>query len=157
MKPEPWSHWGQTTSDFKQKAQEGKAIFQLYRRAFLWYCNWPGQLTRYIKHLVTKSDLLCYGLHISLGVFNRLFDLLETACQELDLATKKSQHWWLIISAICWIAERVVRAEGRGKTPGWQKQITITTSFILAGNYTSTRAVANYRTAKAGDTKLHKV
>ena len=33
------------------------------------------------------------GLHISLGVFNRLFDLLETACQELDLdlATKNQR------------------------------------------------------------------
>ena len=32
------------------------------------------------------------GLHISLRVFNRLFDLLETACQELDLDLATKNH-----------------------------------------------------------------
>ena len=31
------------------------------------------------------------GLHITLGIFNRLFDLLERKCQELDLALASQQ------------------------------------------------------------------
>ena len=32
------------------------------------------------------------GLHISLGIFDRLWELLENACNELDLAIIKDQH-----------------------------------------------------------------
>ena len=41
-----------------------------------------------------KHTLKCNlpGLHISLGIFDRLWELLENACNELDLAIIKDQH-----------------------------------------------------------------
>ena len=45
-------------------------------------------------YLVVPVLQICFpGLHLTLGIFNRLFDLLEEACQELDmkLCTQASQ------------------------------------------------------------------
>ena len=36
-------------------------------------------------HMYIYTQVCIPGLHISLGIFNRLYSLLENACHELDL------------------------------------------------------------------------
>ena len=50
----------------------------------------PLENVQYIHHCIGISSIthcqVCIpGLHMSLGIFNRLFNLLERACQDLDL------------------------------------------------------------------------
>lgn len=40
---------------------------------------------------ISPDNVRKAGLHITLGIFNRLFDLLERKCQELDLALASQQ------------------------------------------------------------------
>ena len=44
------------------------------------------------------------GLHLSLGIFNRLYDLLEDACEQLDLELAEKSNtgaFGSIVSAVC--------------------------------------------------------